>query len=343
MILRDLAAEFPGAPGYLNTASIGLPPSSSVAALQTAIAEWQGGAAQAPRYDAAVTASRNLFAGLVGAPATNVAIGNQVSALVGLVATALEPGDTVLCPQGEFTSVTFPFLARGDLEVTEVPLNSLAESVSSTTTLVACSAVQSATGEIADLGAIRDAAAAVGARTMIDATQAAGWFPLDATRYDVVVTGAYKWLLSPRGTAFMTVGDGMQELMQPVYAGWYAGESVWDSIYGLPLRLAADARRFDLSPAWLSWVGTAPALELIAEIGVETINAHNVGLADTFLTELDQEPTGSAIVSLAVPTGFDRARLTGLATAYRAGRLRVGFHLYNTHDDVAKLLKALRA
>mgnify|MGYP001811779079 CR=1 FL=1 len=72
------------------------------------------------------------------------------------------------------------------------------------------------------------------------------------------------------------------------------------------------------------------------------INAHNVELADTLLTELDQEPTGSAIVSLAVPAEFDPARLDGLATAYRAGRLRVGFHLYNQLDDVAKLLAALR-
>ena len=134
----------------------------------------------------------------------------------------------------------------------------------------------------------------------------------------------------------------MQEMMYPAYAGWYAGESVWDSIYGLPLRLAADARRFDLSPAWLSWVGTAPALELIAGLGVEAIHAHNVGLANMLLTELGMEQTGSAIVSLAVPADFDPERLAGLATAYRAGRLRVGFHLYNTVDDVARLLSALR-
>ena len=42
----------------------------------------------------------------------------------------------------------------------------------------------------------------------------------------------------------------------------------------------ADARRFDLSPAWLSWVGAAPALALLEEVGVEAIHAHDVGLAE---------------------------------------------------------------
>jgi selenocysteine lyase/cysteine desulfurase len=341
MIAVDLNAEFPGAPGYLNTASIGLPPSRAVAALQAAIVEWQSGAARPTEYDAAVTSARESFATLVAAPVANVAVGNQVSALVGLAATALQPGDTVLCPEGEFTSVSFPFLARGDLKVIEVPLEALADSISAEIALVAFSAVQSATGEIADLAAIREAAATTGTRTLVDATQAAGWFPIEAARYDVMVAGAYKWLLSPRGTAFMTVGSEMHDRMRPAYAGWYAGESIWDSIYGLPLRLAADARRFDLSPAWLSWVGTAPALGLIVDVGVEAIHAHNAGLADMVRMALDQEPTGSAIVSLELPAAFDPQRLEGMATAYRAGRLRVGFHLYNTADDVAKLLSAL--
>ena len=129
MMLPDMTTEFPGAPGYLNTASIGLPPRRSVNALQSAIADWQNGAAQAPEYDAAVGASRELFAGLVGAPVSAVAVGNQVSALVRLAATALEPGHAVLCPEGAFTSVTYPFLARGDLQVTDLPLNSRAESL----------------------------------------------------------------------------------------------------------------------------------------------------------------------------------------------------------------------
>ena len=117
----------------------------------------------------------------------------------------------------------------------------------------------------------------------------------------------------------------------------------WDSIYGMPLRLATDARRFDLSPGWLAWVGTAPALQLLSDIGVEAIHDHNVGLANTLLTALDMPPANSAIVSLDLASDFDKRRLTGLTAAYRSGRLRVGFHLYNTSDDVARVVAAVRS
>ena len=69
--------------------------------------------------------------------------------------------------------------------------------------------------------------------------------------------------------------DALDDLV-PHSAGWYAGEDPWTSIYGSPLRLAADARRFDVSPAWLSWVGQAPALELLTSVARESLHAHAV-------------------------------------------------------------------
>ncbi len=89
-------------------------------------------------------------------------------------------------------------------------------------------------------------------------------------------------------------------------------------------------------------MGTAPALRLIEEIGVDAIGAHDVGLANTLCAALELPPANSAIVSIAVDPGFDERRLDGLATAHRAGRLRVGFHLYNTEEDVARTVEALR-
>ena len=47
--------------------------------------------------------------------------------------------------------------------------------------------MQSADGRVADLDAIAAAAAARGALTLIDATQACGWLPFDAARFDYVV------------------------------------------------------------------------------------------------------------------------------------------------------------
>ena len=336
--------RFPGAAGYFNTASLGLPSDGTVAAMEDAIAAWQGGRAEPPDYDRDVVAARRLFAHVVSTPVEWVTVGSQVSALVGLVATVLSPGSRVLVPEGEFTSVSFPFLARTDLalDIKTVPLEQLVSAINRGTDIVAFSAVQSADGRVADLMAIKEAASANETLTLVDATQAVGWLPLDATDFDFTVTGAYKWLLSPRGTAFMTVRPELLERVLPLYAGWYAGDAPWESIYGTPLRLASDSRRLDLSPGWLAWVGTAPALQLVNEIGIETIHAHNLGLANSLLEQLGKAPTDSAIVSIDLGKGFDPGRLEGLSVAFRSGRLRVGFHLYNTEDDVARLVEAIR-
>jgi len=76
--------------------------------------------------------------------------------------------------------------------------------------------------------------------------------------------------------------------------------------------------------------------------GIHASHAHNVGLANSFLGQLGMEPTDSAIVSLDLGAGFDGARLDGMSVAYRAGRLRVGFHLYNTNEDVSRLVAAIQ-
>ena len=343
MIDEGVRTQFPGAVGYLNTASLGLPPQVTVEALSRAIADWQAGASTAPSYDHFVDEARAGYAELVGVPTSRVAIGAQVSALVGMAATALEPGARVLVPEGEFTSVTFPLLARDDLalEVVTAPLARLAEAIDPGTAMVAFSLVQSADGRVADASAIREAAAAAGALTLVDATQGAGWLPFRADDFDLTVTSAYKWLLCPRGTAFMTVRPELLERVQPLYAGWYAGEKPWESIYGLPLRLASDARRLDLSPGWLAWVGTAASLQLINEVGVADIHAHDLWLANLVRERLGLEPEGSSMVSLELAPDFDASRLRGLRIAFRAGRLRAGFHLYNTEQDAELLLLAL--
>jgi selenocysteine lyase/cysteine desulfurase len=330
---RDL---FPGARGYLDTATIGLPPTGTLDAMHAALDDWRAGRASAPGYDAWVDRGRAAFARLAGVPETTVAVGSQVSAFAGVVAASLPPKAEVLCAEGDFTSVLFPFLVQRERGVTvrTVPLETLAEEIGPSTALVAVSAVQSADGRLADLDALPTAAREHGAATFVDATQACGWLPLDGARFDYLACSAYKWLLSPRGASFMAVRPERLGALTPILAGWYAGADRWTSIYGEPLRLADDARRLDLSPAWLSWVGAAPALELLAELGPATVGAHAVGLANRLRERLGLPPAASAIVSVDTPGAAGRLARAGLRASVRAGAVRVCFHLYNDEEDV---------
>jgi selenocysteine lyase/cysteine desulfurase len=328
---------------YCNTASYGLPPSRAWDALQAALAEWQGGRTSWEHWGQSTEAARAAFARIVGVEAGRVAVGATVSELVGSVITALPAGTRVVVPEIEFTSNLFPYLVQSRLDVRTVPVEAVVDAVTDGAGAVAFSAVQMSTGEVADLDAIVDAAAAAGAVTICDATQAVGWLPIDAARFDALVCAAYKWLLSPRGTAFLTVSDRLLADAVPHSAGWYAGEDVHASYFGPPLRLASSARRLDLSPAWFCWVGTAPALELIEEIGIEAIHTHDVALANRFRAGLALEASDSAIVSVDSPDAAARLERAGIVAAMRGGRLRTSWHLYNTEEDVDRVLEILAA
>jgi selenocysteine lyase/cysteine desulfurase len=341
--LTTSGASWRAEPGWLNTATYGLPPDSAWEELQEALAAWRGGRQSWEPWNASIDRSRASFARLVGVDRSKVAAAGAVSELVGLVAAALPAGSRVVVPEGDFTSILFPWLVQADrgVEVVAVPLERLAEAVTPGTTAVAFSAVQSATGELAATDDILAAAADVDALTVVDGTQAVGWLPVDAGRVDALACAAYKWLMSPRGTAFMTVSDRLAARLRPHNAGWYAGPDVFGTYYGTPLRLAEDASRFDVSPAWFCWVGTAPALEALERLTIPAVHDHDVGLANRFRAGLGLAPGESAIVSAAAEGAADRLERAGIRAATRAGAVRASFHLYNTEADVDAALDAL--
>ncbi|PZF93972.1 aminotransferase class V-fold PLP-dependent enzyme, partial [Micromonospora endophytica] len=330
-------------PGWLNTASYGLPPDPAWEALQEALAGWRAGRGVWETWSESADRSRAAFARIVGVPTADVSIGASVSQLLAPVAASLPAGARVVVPEVEFTSNLFPWLvqeSRG-VQVRTVPLDELASSIDADTDLVAFSLVQSADGALAAYDDIVAAARAHGAFVAVDATQACGWLPFDASRADVVAVGGYKWLMGPRGSAFAYLAPALRDRMRPDAAGWYAAPDPHSSYYGPPLRLADDARRFDISPAWFNWVGSAPALELLLEIGVPAVHAYDVALANRFLAGLGQPPGQSAIVSVEVPGAQEKLARAGVRAAVRAGRVRAAFHLYTTEDDVNLALNAL--
>lgn len=329
--------------GHLDTATSGVPPVAAVEAARAAIAAWAEGRIDGPAFDEPLERSRALFAQLVGVGPEQVACGSQVSVFAGLVAASLPAGAEVLVASGDFTSVLFPMLVqeRRGLRVREVALEDLPAAIDARTALVAVSAVQSADGRVCDLEALADAADHHGADVFLDATQACGWLPIDAARFAYVAAGAYKWLLSPRGTAFMAVSTEALGGVVPHTAGWYAAERPWDSCYGRPLRLADTAKRFDVSPVWTVWAGTAPALELVLDVGAGAIGAYDLALAARLREGLGLAPYPSAIVAVDVPRAEERLVRAGIRGSVRAGRVRLSCHLPATDDDVERAIGAL--
>ncbi|CAM5394518.1 hypothetical protein SAVIM338S_01907 [Streptomyces avidinii] len=340
-------AEFAHSTTYLNTATCGVLPRAAVAEVRR-LAEAAGagtpdGFGDFDRVDRA----RDAFARLAGVAPDRVAVGSAVSTHVGLISAALPAGSEVLCVEGDFASVINPFVVRADLKVRFAPLESVAEAVGPDTALVALSAVQSADGRTADLAAVRAAATAHGARMLVDASQAVGWLPFDASPYEYTVAVGFKWLLATRGVSYLTVSEEAQHTLTPLHAGWVAAEAMWDSTYGPMRQPAHGARRFDESPAFLAYHAAGPGLALLERIGIDAVHAHDTALAARYragLARLGHEPVpgDSPIVSVPGLAGHQPALMAaGIATAARAGNLRASFHLYNTEADVDRLLDVL--
>jgi kynureninase len=92
-------SEYEGTPtrGYLDAATYGLPPRSTLAAVEEALEGWRT-RRRWRDWEEDGEACRELFAGLVGARAEDIAVVTAASVGAGLVAASLaaEPGSNVV-------------------------------------------------------------------------------------------------------------------------------------------------------------------------------------------------------------------------------------------------------
>jgi selenocysteine lyase/cysteine desulfurase len=334
---------------YLDAATYGLPPTATIEAMQRALSAWQQGTARwIDDWDRPAEACRGSFAALAGCREDDVSLLPAVSVGVGAVFAALGPRDTVVVPADEFTSVMFPALVGSEhgTTVREVPFGALADEVRAGTTLVAFSLVQMQTGLRAPLAAILERAQAVGARVLVDVTQALPFLneDEDLSLADYVVCAAYKHLLSPRGVAFMATRPEARETIQPLFANWRAADDPYGRYFGGPLTLGRGGRAFDVSLAWLPWIGAIESMRLLVEWrdagALREVReradqlGQRLGLPSTPSTLVCVQPTDPAGAKVALEEAGIRASVRGTA-------IRLAPHVYNSDADIDAAVSAL--
>ena len=245
------------------------------------------------------------------------------------------PAQKYLVAEGDFTSVSFPFAAQqpGRVDAPRRPRSTSSRTQSARRPPWSrCRRCSRLTGG--------SPTSTRSSRRVHEPVPTCCWTPRrrsagcrsGPTRVAYTVCGGYKWLLAPRGTAYLTVRPDRRDGLVPHAAGWYAGADVWSSIYGLPLRLASDGRRFDVSPAWLSWVGAAPALDLLTDVGTRRPAAPRRrprrpaarrprGRGHRFGDRVGRDRRARRRPRCAPPA---------MAAAVRAGRVRLSCHLSTT-------------
>jgi selenocysteine lyase/cysteine desulfurase len=359
---------------YFNQASLGLIPVPTIDAMDTFLKETAqfGNLYLSDDQEAAILDGvRSAGAEVLGTSSGAVAVVAGASEGLGQVTSLLEPEHgTVLLVGSDFPSVTYPWLAaaqrleislrfiddRADRDLTQ----DLVEAIDPTTVVVAFSVVQYATGTRVDARRVAERAHEVGARVVVDATQLAGAGVIDTVRWgaDALVTSGYKWLSAHGGVALLALAPDLVHRL-PSLVGWMGADHPF-AFDPLALRLADDARRFELSTmSYVSAIGLESSIAMLSSLGFERIDQHARGLA-TYLVdrvaELGWLPFRAPSDASAAPhivslrhadhdPGVTAERLASgsrIICGGRAGGLRISLHAYNDDGDIDRLVEALR-
>lgn len=167
--------------------------------------------------------------------------------------------------------------------------------------LVVLSAVSYRCGALLDLAAVNAAAREVGAYVLWDLSHAAGSVPVDltATGADLAVGCTYKYLNGgPGAPAFLYVRRELQErLRQPIW-GWFGQRDQF--AMGPTYDPAPDLDRFQVgTPPVLGMAALDPALDVLAEAGIERVREKGRRLSQAIVTLADAwlTPYGFTVAS----------------------------------------------
>jgi len=310
-------------------------------------------------------AIRHSFATFIGAKPEEIAVIYSTSQGISEIASALRFDKRRRVVMGE---LDFP--ASGHIWLTQklrgaevtfldsidnrVPLESYARAIDRNTLIVPVAHVSYKNGARSDVEGIVRVAHDHGALVIVDGYQVCGTEPIDVHALDVdfYVTGTLKYLLGSPGLAFLYVKESLIESLRPTVTGAFAQRTLFqDSLKNF--EPASTARRFEMgTPAMPSIYGSAAALDLLTEIGLENVAAHIKRLRSALVeglralqivTKTPAENAGPMVVVKTTDGEALASKLAGhnLIASAKFDGLRIAFHVYNTLDDVRAVLKGL--
>jgi selenocysteine lyase/cysteine desulfurase len=171
---------------------------------------------------------------------------------------------------------------------------------------------------------------------------------LASLRPDYVAVHGYKWMLCPRGAAWLAAREDRIGQLRPLLPNpQSAADHAW---FGGPFRAAPGAACCDTSPAWLPWAGARAALQLSLALPRERVEQHCLRLAAAFregARAAGALPAGDGSSHIAAVWVADsrpllaRLQASGIRAAALGNRLRAGFHYFNNDSDVQAILDVL--
>ncbi len=236
------------------------------------------------------------------------------------------------------------------------------EAIDKSTKLVALGHVHWADGTKFDLLEIRKRTKEVGALLVIDGTQSVGALPFDTSKIqpDALICGGYKWLMGPYSIGMAYFGDYFED-GKPIEENWINRKFSEDftSLVNYQDEYQPGALRYDVgerSNFILVPMMTA-ALKQINQWKPENIQGYCASISEKAIQKLihagfwieDHDFRGHHLFGVRLPSGLDlekiksRLKKNKISVSFRGNSIRVAPHVYNSEDDLTKLVKVLTA
>jgi selenocysteine lyase/cysteine desulfurase len=311
---------------------------------------------------------KRRFAQLIGARPTEIAFTQNTSDGENIVVMGMDlakRGGNVVLDELHFETSLYMYKSlegKGlQLRVVKhrdwaIDIKDVERAVDRNTRLVSMALVSNVNGYLHDAKAISDVAHAHGAYVFADMVQAAGAVPVDvrAMGIDFASTATYKWLMGERGFGFLYVREDLQDTVVPTTRYGHRQIANFDRV-GITWEPLPGAARYE--------TGTFPnalalcsytSLQYIERLGLPNIRAHARQLTDRLQKELP--PLGYASLT---PKGNETPivafALKDVATTQKKladsrviatiigneKRMRLAVSVFNTQEDIDRLLSAL--
>jgi selenocysteine lyase/cysteine desulfurase len=318
---------------------------------------------------------RRLFAQLVNArDPDRVAVIPAVSYGMATVArnTPLGPDRTVVVVEEQFPSAVYTWRRAcretgATLRTVSAPATrgsrgeawnaALIDAIDDRTSAVVLPPLHWTDGLRFDLDAVGSRARAVGARFIVDGTQAIGALPFDVTRTrpDALICAGYKWLTGPYAIGVAWYGPAFDE-GTPLEENWITrgGSERFNELVNYRDDYQPGAIRYDVGERsnFVLLPMLEAALEQVLEWGAETVAARTRELTTDAVERLrglgcqveDDRWRAGHLFGVRLPAGVDIPQLgrdfaaRQVSVSLRGGAVRIAPHLYNDSSDLDALI-----
>lgn len=296
----------------------------------------------------------------------------------GFLKKVLKPGDEILINKGEHASNVLPYMVLEKeigIKVKYIPLDenyeitidNVEKAITPKTRVIAMAYVSNVVGDIRPIEEVGKMCLSKNIYFIVDASQAVSHIPVDVIKCNMsfMAFSGHK-MMGPTGVGVLYGKYDLLDIMDPLEYGGGMNQFFEDNgtfeLKKAPIKFEAG------TPPIAEVIGLKEAILYINKIGVDKIHQHEISLKEYLISELEKidniilynKTSESGIVIFNIEGVFSQdtsVYLNHYKISIRAGNhcakmlkddlkikntCRVSMYVYNTKEDVRRLVEALR-